>query len=93
MEIEVGIIISLVGVVISVIAFFVGQKTAAKKEGEQDGAIMTRLTSIDASVNEIKNSTASITKQLGEQRDRITRLEVKVDMYHGGSAHETKSAV
>ena len=84
MKIELTILIAIIGCFISVITFFVGQKTSAKKDGQNEGEVLTRLDSIGKKCDKIDGNIENIQNQLGEQRDRITKLEVKVDFYHGG---------
>lgn len=82
----ISIIISVAGVVLAAATFLVGRLTAAAGKGKQDGAIVTRLDSIDSKLDDFGASIRRIETQQGEQRDRLTRLETKVEMYHNGGA-------
>ena len=81
---DISIIIAAGGLVLAAATFFVGRLTAAAGKGKQDGAIVTRLDSIDSKLDDFGASIRRIEQQQGEQRDRLTRLETKVEMYHGG---------
>ena len=84
MKIEITILISVIGLALSVGTFLIGRTTAAKNGGKEQGEVLTRLDSIDEKVGKIDTSLESLNKQLGEQRDRITRIETKMEIYHGG---------
>ena len=84
MKVEITILISVIGLALSVGTFLIGRTTAAKNGGKEQGEVLTRLDSIDEKVGKIDTSLESLNKQLGEQRDRITRIETKMEIYHGG---------
>lgn len=82
--IDVSILIAAGGLVLAIATFFVGRLTAAAGKGKQDGEILTRLDSIDGKLADFGASLRRVEQQQGEQRDRLTRLETRVEMYHGG---------
>lgn len=82
--IDVSILIAAGGLILAAATFVVGRLTAATGKGREDGAVLTRLDAIDDKLKSIED----IKDQLGEQRDRLTRVETMMVMYHGGSNHE-----
>ena len=84
MKVEITILVGLIGLAASIASFFSGRKSAARDDGKEQGEVLTRLDSIDEKVGKIDTSLESLNKQLGEQRDRITRIETKMEIYHGG---------
>lgn len=88
MNLDVTLIVTVVGFALSVGTFFVGRQSAAKSAGRENGAVLTRLDSIDEKMGKIDLSLGSVNTQLGEQRDRITRIETKMELYHGGGMYE-----
>lgn len=84
MTLDITILISVIGLALSVGTFFVGRTTAAKSAGKQDGAVLTKLDSIGEKIGKLETTMNTINVQLGEQRDRITRIETRMDIYHKG---------
>lgn len=82
-----GYIATIVGLITSAVTFIIGRKSAAHDDGERDGNVMTKLDSIYDSVNKIENRISNIESQNGELRDRITRLETKMEFYKGGGCN------
>lgn len=85
---DLSIIIAAGGLIIAVATFVVGRLTAATGKGKRDGEILTRLDSIDGKLDDFGASLRRVEQQQGEQRDRLTRLETKVEMYHGGTRND-----
>ena len=86
MTADITVLIGVFGFALSVGTFFIGRQSAAKAAGKQDGAVLARLDSIDETMNKIDVSMRAVNAQLGEQRDRITRIETKMELYHGGKS-------
>lgn len=82
-----GYITTAIALLLNVLSFFGGRKSAAHDDGERDGNVMTKLDSICDSVNKIENRISNIESQNGELRDRITRLETKMEFYKGGGCN------
>ena len=85
---DLSIIIAAGGLILAAATFFVGRITAATGKGKQDGEILTRLDSIDGKLDDFGASLRRVERQQGEQRDRLTKLETKVEMYHGGTRND-----
>lgn len=77
-----GYFATAAGLLLSVLTFFFGRKSAAKADGERDGNVMTKLDSIGDSIDKIDGRLGNLEVQIGDQRDRLTRLETKVEYYH-----------
>lgn len=82
-----GYFATAAGLLLSVLTFFFGRHSAAKADGEREGNVMTKLDSIGESIEKIDGRLGNLEMQIGEQRDRLTRLETMVQMYHGGGNH------
>lgn len=77
-----GVVISAVGLLVSALSFLAGRKSVVKDEGKHEGQVLTKLDSINESVGEIKSQLTDMKIEIGEQRDRLTKLETKMEMYH-----------
>lgn len=77
-----GYFATAAGLLLSVLTFFFGRRSAAKADGERDGNVMTKLDSIGDSIDKIDGRLGNLEIQIGDQRDRLTRLETKVEYYH-----------
>lgn len=82
--IDVSILIAAGGLILAAATFFVGRLTAATGKGKQDGVLLARLDSIDEKLTGFGASLHSMEGQIGAQRDRITCLETKMEIYHRG---------
>ena len=54
MSVELGILISIVGIALSVGTFFVGRTTAAKNSGKEYGVMLTDIGYIKSGVDDMK---------------------------------------
>ena len=72
---------------LNIVSFLLGRKSSARDDGERDGNVLTKLDSIGESIEKIDGRLGNLEMQSGEQRDRLTRLETMVQMYHGGGNH------
>lgn len=82
-----GYFATAAGLLLSVLTFFFGRRSAAKDEGKHEGDVMAKLEAIGESVDKIDGQLADMRIQMGDQRDRLTKLETMVQMYHGGGNH------
>ena len=81
-NVEITVLISVLGLVASIATFFFGRLTAAKNQGEQSGIIITEVRQVAKDVRDIKEDLADLRQEQGELRDRITKLETIVEIYH-----------
>lgn len=86
MSVDLTVVIGLLGCAVSVGSFFFGRTTAAEKAGKNEGEILTEIRNINCGIDEIKVRFNAIEEQQGKQRDRITRLETQMNIYHGGKS-------
>ena len=93
MQIEVSVLIAVVGVALSVGTFFIGRTTAARKSGENDGELKADIKYIKSSVDKqerkldgVVESYDDVKIELERLKGRIKALEQKVEMLHGGEA-------
>ena len=90
MSVELGILISIVGVALSVGTFFVGRVTAAKTSGKEDGELKSDIKYIRASVEKqeakiekVAGNYDDIRIEIQELKGKLSALEQKVKMLHG----------
>lgn len=82
-----GYIATIVGLLTTVAGFLLGRKTAAKEDGKREGNMMSKLDAICDGMNKIDSRLSNLENQNGELRDRLTRLETKMEIYHGGDSN------
>lgn len=78
----ISILISIIGVSLSVGTFFVGRMTAAKSSGKQDGTILTEIGYIKANTDEIKAEQKEQRKTNTEFATRLTKVEESAKQAH-----------
>jgi len=68
MSIEIGIIISLVGCIIAVISFILGQKKSGRDDGIELGTFMgeirTEISNIKGMINDLKDSHKEVDEKI-----------------------------
>lgn len=91
MEININIIIAVLGFALSVGTFFVGRQTAAKNSGKEDGELKADIKYIRTSVekqekklDKVAGDYDDIRVELEKLRGRMDALEQRVKMLHGG---------
>ena len=84
MSVELGILISIVGVALSVGTFFVGRTTAAKNSGKEYGVMLTDIGYIKSGVDDMKRKMEQTDNRYNELEHRVTKLEQKMAIYHHG---------
>jgi outer membrane murein-binding lipoprotein Lpp len=82
MQIDMSVLIALVGVILAVVTFIIGRQSAGHAAGEQTGMIMGKLDSISASLAEIKADVSSTRKDVTELRERVVSCEMSVKSAH-----------
>lgn len=89
MNIDVSVLIALVGCAISVGTFFLGRTSAAKKDGTADGELKADIKYIkqstsktEAKLDGVVENYNAIKLELEQLKSRIHELESKVDMLH-----------
>ena len=91
MSIDMSILIAVLGCALSVGTFFVGRMTAAKKDGVEDGEMKSDVRHIKNAVDkqggkldQVVENYEEIKIELERLKGRMTALEQKVNMLHGG---------
>lgn len=82
MTVDIAILISLIGLALSVGTFFIGRTTAAKSAGKQDGTMLTEIGYIKANTDEIKAEQKEQRKTNSEYAQRLTAVEESAKSAH-----------
>ena len=90
MEINVSVLIAVVGCALSVGTFFIGRVTSAKTTGKEDGELKSDIKYIRASVEKqeakiekVAGNYDDIRLEIQELKGKLSALEQKVKMLHG----------
>lgn len=91
MSIDMSILIAVLGFALYVGTFFVGRMTAAKTDGFADGELKSDVRHIKDSVDKqgdkldtVIENYENISIELEKLKGRVTALEQRVNMLHGG---------
>ena len=68
---DLSALITVLGIAVSIATFFIGRQTAAKKQGQHDGQIMSELGYLKSNTDDIKRR---LDKQDERHLDLVTRL-------------------
>lgn len=90
MEINVSVLIAIIGCAVSVGTFFIGRVTSAKTTGKEDGELKSDIKYIRASVEKqeakiekVAGNYDDIRLEIQELKGKLSALEQKVKMLHG----------
>ena len=91
MNIDMAVLIAVIGCALSVGTFFIGRVTAAKSDGITDGETKANIRYIKESVDKhdrkldrVAENYESVRTEIVELRGRLELLEQRVEMLHGG---------
>lgn len=91
MTVDIAVLISVAGILLSAAGFFIGRLTAAKTDGQEDGEIKTNVQYIkdsvdkhDKKLDKIMDNYSDLEGEIRELKVRLKALEDKVKMLHGG---------
>lgn len=89
MTIEIGILIAIIGVGISVSTFYIGRQTSAKTFGQEWGEMKSDIKHIKDDLSEIRIATSSTVKELGEkiENERKERREADQRLWNKYEEH------
>lgn len=90
MEINVSVLVAIIGCALSVGTFFIGRVTSAKTTGKEDGELKSDIKYIRASVEKqeakiekVAGNYDDIRLEIQELKGKLSALEQKVKMLHG----------
>ncbi|MBR5312210.1 MAG: hypothetical protein IKU40_04935 [Clostridia bacterium] len=84
MNIDVSVLIAVIGCALSVGTFFIGRTTAAKSSGQEYGVMLTDIGYIKSGVDDMKKKMDQSDKRYIEIEKRVTALEEIAKIYHTG---------
>lgn len=84
MNIDVTILISIIGLLLSIATFFIGRLTAAKNSGQEYGVMLTEIGYIKSGVDDMKKKMEQSDKRYIDLSERVTALEESMKIYHSG---------
>lgn len=82
MNIDVSILIAVLGFALSAAAFFIGRMTAAKTSGQQTGQVLTELGYIKKGIDGLERDIKEIKRQYTDLDVRVSKLEEAIRIYH-----------
>lgn len=91
MTIELGILIAIIGVCLSVSTFFIGRQSAAKKSGEREGVLNTNMEYLKKAVDDIKSEQKEIKSELKEANLSALKSAMEEEKKRGDKQDESIS--
>lgn len=92
MQIDTGVLFPLVSVLLAIAGFIGGRMSNAKQSGKEDGELKADIKYIKGSVDKQEKKLDKVVEnyddirvEMEELKGRLTALEQKVEMLHGGS--------
>ena len=85
MTVDITVLIAVLGFGLSVGTFFVGRMTAAKKDGRENGQVLTELGYIKRGIDGLEKDIKEIKDQYASLDVRVSKLEEAARIYHGGN--------
>jgi len=82
MNVDVSILIAILGFALSVGTFFMGRMTAAKTSGQEYGVMLTEIGYIKSGVDDMKKKMEQSDKRYIEMEKRLSKLEEAMKIYH-----------
>ena len=90
LEINISVLIAVIGCALSVGTFFIGRVTTAKTNGKEDGELKSDIKYIRASmdkqeakIEKVAGNYDDIRLEIQELKGKLSALEQKVKMLHG----------
>ena len=81
MNIDITILIAVIGSAVSVAAFFIGRMTAAKTSGQEYGVMLTEIGYIKSGVDDMKKKMEQSDKRYIEMEKRLSKVEEAMKIY------------
>lgn len=82
-EAVISIVFSLLTVGVSVATFLIGRKTAARKQGKEDGKLEADMNYIKERLDSISKTQSGIFSRINRNDERIARVEENFKEVHG----------
>ena len=82
MTVDIAVLISVAGILLSAAGFFIGRLTAAKTSGQEYGVMLTEIGYIKSGVDDMKKKMEQSDKRYIDLAERVTALEETVRIYH-----------
>ena len=82
MTIELSVLISVIGVLLSVASFVIGRTTAAKTSGQEYGVMLTEIGYIKSGVDDMKKKMEQSDKRYIDLEKRLSKVEEAMKIYH-----------
>lgn len=82
MSVEIGVLISVCGILLSAGTFFVGRMTAAKNSGQQTGQVLTELGYIKKGIDGLEKDIKEVKQQYTDLDVRLSKVEEAIRIYH-----------
>ena len=82
MNIDITVLIAVLGCAVSVAAFFIGRVTAAKTSGQEYGVMLTEIGYIKSGVDDMKKKMEQSDKRYIEMEKRLSKVEEAMKIYH-----------
>lgn len=82
MNIDITVLIAVIGCTVSVAAFFIGRVTAAKTSGQEYGVMLTEIGYIKSGVDDMKKKMEQSDKRYIDMEKRLSKVEEAMKIYH-----------
>ena len=89
MTVDIAVLISVAGILLSAAGFYIGRLTAAKTYGQEDGEMKANVRYIRESVDKhdkkldrVAENYESLKREVVELRGRLDMLEQRMEMLH-----------
>ena len=82
--VEITVLVSVLGIVVSFASFFIGRVTAAKNNGQQTGQVLTELGYIKKGIDGLDDKMEKMEQNYGKLDVRVSKLEEAMKIYHQG---------
>lgn len=84
MDVNISVLIALIGCALSCATFFLGRTTVAKNNGQEYGVMLTEIGYIKSGVDDMKKKMEQSDKRYIDLAERVSTLEEAVRLYHMG---------
>lgn len=82
MAVDITVLIAVAGVLLSAATFFIGRTTAAKKDGRENGQVLTELGYIKKGIDGVEKDIKDIKNQYAALDVRVSKVEEAMKIYH-----------